>query len=140
MKHLVERKSQFPCGMVSAPCSETGPNLRTSLFVDRWLSITKHCTEVNISILVQNKSTLRVLGEEISGNGISTIGKCKFTILQNEMVSIHIKIAFFHLNIWFIGQGGWKFCRRSGFDSCQFTAQADKWRWAGNGKFLVFKT
>ena len=23
--------------LVSAPCSETGPNLRTSLFVDRWL-------------------------------------------------------------------------------------------------------
>ena len=33
--------------------------------------------------------------EEISGNGISTIGKWKFTILQNEMVHLHVKIAFF---------------------------------------------
>ena len=43
MKHLVEIKSLFPCGMirhwnlVSAPCSETGPNFRALLFVDRWL-------------------------------------------------------------------------------------------------------
>ena len=61
--------------LVSAPCSETGPNLRTSLFVDCWLLITKLYTEVNNSILKRNKSTLWVLGEEISGNGISTIGK-----------------------------------------------------------------
>ena len=37
----------------------------------------------SISVLKQNKLTLWDLGEEISGNGISTIGKCKFTILQN---------------------------------------------------------
>ena len=73
--------------LVSEPCSETGPNLRALLFVDRWLQITKLCTEVNISVLKQYKSTFSVLGEEISGNGISTIGKRKFTILQNGMVS-----------------------------------------------------
>ena len=76
--------------LVSEPCSETGPNLRALLFVDRLLQITKLCTEVNISVLKQYKSTLKVLGEEISesGNGISTIGKRKFTILQNGMVSL----------------------------------------------------
>ena len=61
--------------LVSDPCSETGPNLRTLCLVDCWLSITKLCTKVNISILKQNKSTLWVLGEEILGNAVSTIGK-----------------------------------------------------------------
>ena len=42
--------------------------------------------EVNTSILEQNKSTLWVLGEEISWDGISIIGKWKFTILQNRMI------------------------------------------------------
>ena len=80
--------------LVSVPCSETGPNLRMSLFVDPWLSwlyITKICTEeiyliffYYISILKQNKSTLYILREEISANGISTIGKWVFTILQNR--------------------------------------------------------
>ena len=73
--------------LVSAPCSETGPNLRTWLFVDCWLLITKLWTEINISILKQNKLTLWVLGEEILGKGILTIGKWEFTILQNGMVS-----------------------------------------------------
>ena len=49
-----------------------------------------------------------------------------------EWFQIHIKIAFFNLNV---GQGGWKFRRRSAFDSWQFAAQAEKWRWAGNCKF-----
>ena len=39
-----------------------------------------------MSVLKQNKSTLWFLPEEVSGNGISTIGKCEFTILHNEMV------------------------------------------------------
>ena len=30
--------------VVSAPCSETGPDLRTTLFVDPWLLVTKLCT------------------------------------------------------------------------------------------------
>ena len=64
----------------------TRRRLRTSLLVDPWLEITKLCTEVNISILKQNKSTLWVLEEEISRTGISTIGKWEFTILQNGMV------------------------------------------------------
>ena len=51
------------------------------------LQITTLCKEVNIGILNQNKSTHWVLGAEILGSGISTIGKCKFTILQNRMVS-----------------------------------------------------
>ena len=71
------------CYVVSAPCSETGPNL-----------ITKLCTEVNISIVKQNKLTLWIWGGEISGNAISTIGKWKFTILQNEMLSYAYKDHF----------------------------------------------
>ena len=37
--------------------------------------------------------------EEISGNGILTIRKCKFTILQNGMVSYHVKKVFFYLSV-----------------------------------------
>ena len=121
----------------------TGPNFKTSLFVDCWLSITKFCTEVNISILKQNKSTLWVLGEEISGNGISTIGKWKFTIRQDEMVSLsfhrHQKVEYFHLSIWHIGQGGKKFRRSPGFDSWQFAVQAEKCPWAQISDFLTWR-
>ena len=39
-----------------------------------------------MSILKQNKSTLGFWGEQL-GNGILSIGKCKFTILQSGMVS-----------------------------------------------------
>ena len=60
----------------------------------------------------------------MSGNGISTIGKCKFTLLQNGMVS-YIKIGFFHLSVWLIGKGGWQSRRRPGFDSWQFATQAE---------------
>ena len=76
-------------------------------------------------MLKQNKLTLRVLGEELSGNGIQSIGKCMFTILQNEIVSYTYKIAFVHQlhpNIWLIGQSGWKFSSRPNFDSWQFAA------------------
>ena len=66
---------------------KTGPNLRTSLFVDGCLEITKLCTEESISVLKQNKMTLWDLGEELSGNGISSIGKCTSTTLQHRMVS-----------------------------------------------------
>ena len=101
MIHLVDRKSQFPCAILFL-C--LGPNLRTSLFVDPWLWINKLCTVEYISILKQNKSTLWASGEEISENGISTsesiIGKWKFTILQNGMVSYTLKIAFFHTSVW----------------------------------------
>ena len=41
----------FLWSLVSAPCSERGPNLRTSLFVYCWLWITKLCTGKYMSIL-----------------------------------------------------------------------------------------
>ena len=53
-----------------------------------------------------------------------------------------MKIAFFHLSVWLIGQGGWQLCSRPGFESWQYAAQTEKWRsgWAGNWTFLIFKT
>ena len=45
------------CNVVSAPCSETGLNLMTLLFVGSWLSITK-LLHRGFSILIHNKSTL----------------------------------------------------------------------------------
>ena len=86
----------------------TGP----SLFVDYWLNITKVCTEVNISILKQNKVTLWDLGEELSGNEILTIGKCKFTIMQYGKISYTNKDSFLSpecLSYW---------SSRTKFDSC----------------------
>ena len=140
MKHLVERKSQFPRGMLFLRLAQKqvliwASILRMSIVIDCWLYIAKSCKEVNISILKQNKSTLWILGEAISGNGISTIGKWKFTILENEIY----KDSIFHLSVWLIGQGGWKFCRRAGFDSWQYASQAEKWRWAGSWKILLFQ-
>ena len=68
------------------------------LFVDQqWSLALDHqiWTEVNISVLKQNKLTLWGFGEEISGNGILTIGKWEFTILQNGMVSYTYKLRIF---------------------------------------------
>ena len=88
------KKFAVSCGilflLVGSPCSETGPNLRTSLFVDLWLSITKLCTEVNISILKQNKSTLWVSGEEISGNELKSESS---PFCRTEWFRIHIKCS-----------------------------------------------
>ena len=44
---------------------------------------------------------------------------------RTEWFHIHVKTAFIHLSVWLIGQGGWKLRRRPGFDSWQFTAQAE---------------
>ena len=54
------------------------------------------------------------------------------------MISYTYEKAFFHLSVWLIGQGGWKFSSRPVLDSWQFAAQAEKWCWAGNCKFLIF--
>ena len=45
---------------------------------------------------------------------------------RTEWFHINVKMAFFHLRVWLIGQGGSKFQSRPGFDSWQFTAQAEK--------------
>ena len=53
-----------------------------------------------------------------------------------------MKTAFFYLSVWLIsviGPGDWKFCSRQVFNSWQFAAQAEKWCWAGNCKYLLFK-
>ena len=36
---------------------------------------------------------------------------------RTEWFHIHVKIAFIHLSVWLIGEGGKKFRRRRGFDS-----------------------
>ena len=59
-------------------------------FADVYFS--KLCTEASISVLKQNKNSINQhFGIRASGNGILTIGKCKFTILQNETVSCRCK-------------------------------------------------
>ena len=52
---------------------------------------------------------------------------------------INAKIAFLHLSVWLIGQGGCKLCHRPWLDSWQFAAQVEMERWAGNCKILSFK-
>ena len=37
-------------------------------------------------------------------------GKYQFNLTAFGRQILHIKIAFFHLSVWFIGQCGWKFC------------------------------
>ena len=54
------------------------------------------------------------------------------------MISYTYEKAFFHLSVWLIGQGGWKFSSRPVLASRQFAAQAEKWCWAGNCKLEIF--
>ena len=56
-----------------------------------------------------------------------------------EQNGFNVKMAFFHLSVWLIGQGGWKICSRPWFDSWHFAVQADKFRLAGNCKFCNFQ-
>ena len=141
---LVKRKLHFPCGM-SVLFLRLASNRNRSKLEDvefRRL-ITKLCTELNFSVLKQNKSTGRGLGEEISGNGFLTIGKWKFTILQNGMASYTYQdsilspecLAFW--SRWTVCD--WKCCSRPWFYSLQFAAQAEKWRWTRNCKYLIFQ-
>ena len=78
----------FPCGMLFLPltqkqvqiwerCFSFIVGLRSPNFAQRWTLV--HWNRIN--------RHFRILGEEISGNGISTIWKWKFIMLQNGMVS-----------------------------------------------------
>ena len=67
----------------------------------------------------------------------------EFRPLENESSpfaeqNVHVKIAFVHLSVWLIGQGGRKFSSRLWLDSWQFTAQAKMCLWAGNCKICKF--
>ena len=44
---------------------------------------------------------------------------------RTEWFHIHTKMAFCHLSVWLIGQGGWKSRRRPGLDFWQFAAQTE---------------
>ena len=58
-------------------------------------------------------------------NEILTIGKCISPFCRTEWFHLHVKIAFFHLSVWLIGQGGWKSHCRPGFNSWQFRHKYD---------------
>ena len=68
------------------------------------------------------------------------LGNASSPFCRTEWFHVHVKIAFFHLSVWLIGQGGWKFRRRPGFDSWQFAAQAGMRRWTEIPNSVIFKT
>ena len=65
------------------------------------------------------------------------LGKETSPFCRMKWLHIRIKITFFHLSVWLIGQGEWKFFPRRWFDSCQFAAKAEKLCWGGNCKILL---
>ena len=49
------------------------------------------------------------------------------------------RVSLSHHAIYCTWRSAYKFCTRSLFYSWQLAAQAEKWRWAGHCKFLLFK-
>ena len=141
MKHLVEIKSQFPCGILFLRLTQKQPEVqiwgrcfssivgfRSPNFAQRntlvyWNRINRH---FEVWEKKYREMEFRPLGNESS------------PFCRTEWFQIHVKIAFFHLSVWLIGQGGLKFRSRPWFDSRQFKVQAEKCRWAGNCKFCNF--
>ena len=123
LKHLDVRKSHSLWNLVSAPCSETGPNSRTLLIVDQ----NRIIWHFGFWEEKYREIEFRPLGNESS------------PFCRTAWFHIHIKMAFLHMSVWLTGQSGCKLCRRPEFDSWHFAAQAEKWLWAGTYKFLNFK-
>ena len=139
MKYLVERKSQFPCGIlflhlaqkqvqiwgrrISSIVGFRSPNFAQRNILVYWNRINRHFGFW--------KKKYRELEFWPLGNESSPF-------CRTEWFHIHVKMAFFHLSVWLIGQGGWKFSHSHWFDSLQFEAQTEKCSSAGNCKFCNF--
>ena len=132
MKHLVERKLMFPCGMLFLCLAQKQAQIWgrhtwsivgfwSQNFAQIWTLVywNKIKWHFGIEVWVWEKKyweiELQPLGNESS------------PFCRTEWSHIHVKMAFFYLSVWLIGQGGWKSCCRPRFHSWQFTAQAQKW-------------
>ena len=142
-RNLVERISQFPCGMLFLRFAQKQDQIWGSRFSSivgfRSLNFAQRWTLVHWNRINRHFGFWEMKYWELE---FQPLGNENSPFCRTEWFHIHIKIAFFHLSFWLIGQGGWKFRSRLGFNSWQFTAQAEKWRWARNAKicncFLFF--
>ena len=66
------------------------------------------------------------------------LGNASSPFCRTEWFHVHVEIDVFHLSVWLIGQGDWKFRHRPGFDSWQFAAQAEMCRWAEIANSVFF--
>ena len=134
---LVQRKSQFPCGIlflhlaqkqvqiwgrrISSIVGFRSPNFAQRNILVYWNRINRH---FEVWEKKYREMEFRPLGNESS------------PFCRTEWFHIHVKTAFFHLRAWLIiGQSGWKLRQRSRFDSWQFVGQAEKWCWADIANF-----
>ena len=142
-RNLVERISQFPCGMLFLRFAQKQDQIWGSRFSSivgfRSLNFAQRWTLVHWNRINRHFGFWEMKYWELE---FQPLGNENSPFCRTEWFHIHIKIAFFHLSFWLIGQGGWKFRSRLGFNTWQFTAQAEKWRWARNAKickcFLFF--
>ena len=121
---------------VSAPGPEIGANLRTLLFVNWCLQITKLCTEESNSVLKQN-THFGIWEKKYLEMEFWLLGNASSPFCRTEWFPVHGKIAFFHLSVWLIGPGDWKLCYSPWFNSWQFAAQA-VCRWAEIENSVIF--
>ena len=137
------RKSQIPrnrrlCNLVSTLCSETDPN-----WGRRFSSIlgfrTPNCAQRNALVYRNRINRHFGFGErKYREMEFRPLGNESSPFCRTEWFHIHVKMAFFHLSVWLIGQGSRKLRRRPWLDSWQFVAQAGKWRWAENRDSAIF--
>ena len=118
IKHLVQRKSQFPCGMLflrlaqkqvqiwgrrfSSIVGFRSPNFAQRNTLVYWNRINQHFEvwekkywEMEFLPLLNESSPF----------------------CRTDWFQIHVKMAFFDQSVWPIGQGGWKLYSRPWFDS-----------------------
>ena len=131
----------FPCGMlflllaqkqvqIWGCCLSWIVSFRSPNYAQRWTLV--YWNRINQHFAFWEKIYSEM---EFQPLGNESLPFCRTKWFQN-----YIKIAFFHLSVWLIGQGGWKFCHRPGLGFWQFAVQAEKRCWAENCKILLFIT
>ena len=114
MKHLVEIKSQFPCGILFLHLAQKQVQiwrrcvsfLRSPNFAQRNTIVYKYRINWHFEFWKKKNWKWNFNHWEI---------RVHHSAEQNSFIYIQLaKIAFFLLSVWLVGQSGWKLCSRPG--------------------------
>ena len=119
LKHLVEIKSQFPCGILFLRLAQK----QVQIWGRRFSSIvgfrSPNFAQRNTLVYWNRKNRhFEVWEKKYWEMEFLPLGNESSPFCRTEWFYIHVKTAFFHLStsIWLIGQGGWKLRSRPRFD------------------------
>ena len=108
LKHLVERKAQFPCGMLFLRLAQKQARIWVRCISSILGFRSRNFAQRNT--LVYRNRINRHFGfweKKWKFNYFFYLGNQSSPSCKTEWFHIHVKMAFFHLGVWLIGQGGW---------------------------------